>query len=178
MQWTKLLLLPIPSSSSTFQSGASSKLRFLSTSIAATFGIPYLKNTYCFCQRPPLANWCPTSLADLFTCIKGISFQPPAFVNLNLSTSSMPTHKPLFPPQKAKESSQSRSRKTESRPKPRKEQDCGLNRIVSHILVLSITKLARRSMDVGDLITLSIGHLGIVSLNILSTACIGTWSFC
>ncbi|XP_016753336.1 uncharacterized protein [Gossypium hirsutum] len=149
MQWTKLLLLPIPSSSSTFQSGASSKLRFLSTSIAATFGIPYLKNTYCFCQRPPLANWCPTSLADLFTCIKGISFQPPAFVNLNLSTSSMPTHKPLFPPQKAKESSQS-----------------------------SITKLARRSMDVGDLITLSIGHLGIVSLNILSTACIGTWSFC
>ncbi|KAB2078104.1 hypothetical protein E1A91_A06G139800v1 [Gossypium mustelinum] len=108
MQWTKLLLLPIPSSSSTFQSGASSKLRFLSTSIAATFGIPYLKNTYCFCQRPSLANWCPTSLADLFTCIKGISFQPPAFVNLNLSTSSMPTHKPLFPPQKAKESSQSR----------------------------------------------------------------------
>ncbi|KAB2078105.1 hypothetical protein E1A91_A06G139800v1 [Gossypium mustelinum] len=107
MQWTKLLLLPIPSSSSTFQSGASSKLRFLSTSIAATFGIPYLKNTYCFCQRPSLANWCPTSLADLFTCIKGISFQPPAFVNLNLSTSSMPTHKPLFPPQKAKESSQS-----------------------------------------------------------------------
>ncbi|PPS01029.1 hypothetical protein GOBAR_AA19635 [Gossypium barbadense] len=70
MQWTKLLLLPIPSSSSTFQSGASSKLRFLSTSIAATFGIPYLKNTYCFCQRPSLANWCPTSLADLFTCIK------------------------------------------------------------------------------------------------------------
>ncbi|KHG12982.1 hypothetical protein F383_03796 [Gossypium arboreum] len=72
MQWTKLLLLPIPSSSSTFQSGASSKLRFLSTSIAATFGIPYLKNTYCFCQRPSLANWCPTSLADLFTCIKHI----------------------------------------------------------------------------------------------------------
>ncbi|KHG12983.1 hypothetical protein F383_03797 [Gossypium arboreum] len=32
-------------------------------------------------------------------------------------------------------------------------------------------------MDVGDLITLSIGHLGIVSLNILSTACTGTWSF-
>ncbi|KHG19391.1 hypothetical protein F383_08916 [Gossypium arboreum] len=42
----------------------------------------------------------------------------------------------------------------------------------------SITKLARESKDVRDSITLSIGHLGIVSLNILSMACIGTWSFC
>ncbi|KHG05507.1 hypothetical protein F383_09566 [Gossypium arboreum] len=38
----------------------------------------------------------------------------------------------------------------------------------------SITKLAWGLKDVGDSITLSIGHLGIVSLNILSMTCIRT----
>ncbi|KHG12348.1 hypothetical protein F383_17131 [Gossypium arboreum] len=42
----------------------------------------------------------------------------------------------------------------------------------------SIAKLARGSKDVGGSITLSTGYLGIVSLNILSMACIETWSFC
>ncbi|KHG24137.1 Granulocyte colony-stimulating factor receptor [Gossypium arboreum] len=44
--------------------------------------------------------------------------------------------------------------------------------------VNGVAKLARGSEDVGDLITLSIKYLGIVSLIILSMACIGTWSFC
>ncbi|KHG25066.1 Metal-nicotianamine transporter YSL3 -like protein [Gossypium arboreum] len=48
----------------------------------------------------------------------------------------------------------------------------------SYKTIASIAKLARGSTDVGDSITLSIGHLGIVSLNILSMACIGIWSFC
>jgi len=42
----------------------------------------------------------------------------------------------------------------------------------------SMAKLARGSKDVGDSIILSTGYLGIVSLNILIMACIGTWSFC
>ncbi|KHG07637.1 Molybdenum import ATP-binding ModC 1 [Gossypium arboreum] len=40
-----------------------------------------------------------------------------------------------------------------------------------------IAKLAQGTEDVGVSITLSIGHLGIVSLNILSMACLGAWSF-
>ncbi|KHF98988.1 hypothetical protein F383_17193 [Gossypium arboreum] len=41
----------------------------------------------------------------------------------------------------------------------------------------SIAKLARGSKNVRGSITLSTGHLGIVSLNILSMACIGAWCF-
>ncbi|KHG03242.1 hypothetical protein F383_28233 [Gossypium arboreum] len=75
------------------------------------------------------------------------------------------------------ESARLGSRKTESKPRPGKEQDFGLSRINCPYFVPSITKLARGSKDFGDLITLSTRHLGIVSLNILSMACIGTWSF-
>ncbi|KHG07623.1 Alanine--tRNA ligase [Gossypium arboreum] len=63
-------------------------------------------------------------------------------------------------------------------PRPEKEQDFGLNRINCPYFVTSIAKLAQGSKDVGGSITLSTGYLGIVSLNILSMACIGTWSIC
>ncbi|KHG11318.1 ATP-dependent permease MDL1 [Gossypium arboreum] len=66
----------------------------------------------------------------------------------------------------------------ESRLRPGKEQDFRLNRINCPYFVPSIAKLARGSKDIRDSITLSIGLLGIVSLNNLSMACIGTWSFC
>ncbi|KHG07935.1 Large structural [Gossypium arboreum] len=93
----------------------------------------------------------------------------------------------------------------ESKSRPEKEQDFGLNQIncpyfvpgsmwlrlkhymqVFHVYdcILSvqrvnlIAKLAWGLKDVGDSITLSTGHLGIVSHNILSMACTGTWSFC
>ncbi|KHG22999.1 hypothetical protein F383_07331 [Gossypium arboreum] len=62
----------------------------------------------------------------------------------------------------------------ESGPRLGEEQDFGLNRINCPYFVPSTANLARGSKDVGDLITLSIGYLGIVSLNILSMTCIGT----
>ncbi|KHG20992.1 hypothetical protein F383_28366 [Gossypium arboreum] len=50
--------------------------------------------------------------------------------------------------------------------------------ILSGQQVNLIAKLARGSKDIGGSITLSTGYLGIVSLNSLSMACIGTWSIC
>ncbi|KHG03109.1 Triosephosphate isomerase [Gossypium arboreum] len=65
----------------------------------------------------------------------------------------------------------------EFRPRLGKEQDFGLNRIYCPYFVPSIAKLAQGWKDVGGSITLSTGHLGIVSLSILSMACIGLGLF-
>ncbi|KHG07865.1 hypothetical protein F383_35162 [Gossypium arboreum] len=63
-------------------------------------------------------------------------------------------------------------------PRPGKEQDFGVNRINCPYFVPSIANPTWELKNVGGSITLSNGHLGIVSLNILSMVCIGTWSFC